>query len=264
VPDHTCLPQFTTNYPVTKISAGNIMEITDQVIREVPFTIYLNNAEWVTLLCSPAALDYLAVGFLRSEGLLATHDDLCSLKLDTTRNIVYVETRNTPPVLASTSARHYRGSSGSKGSTTAYRAGCWQVTSTLTLTPTTASYLSRTLQDNSKLFRQTGGVHNAALFAGDRLEVFHEDIGRHNALDKISGQCFLQNISLDNKVLAFSGRVSSEILLKVGRMGIPVLISRSAPTDLALQLATELGITVIGFARGKKINIYTHHWRIQS
>jgi len=105
-------------------------------------------------------------------------------------------------------------------------------------------------------------VHSAALADDERVLIFQQDIGRHNTLDKIMGQCFLKEIQLDDKVIVFSGRVSSEILLKAAKMGVPILISRSAPTDLALELADDLGITVIGFARGDKFNIYTHYHRV--
>lgn len=90
-----------------------------------------------------------------------------------------------------------------------------------------------------------------------------EDIGRHNAVDKIFGYCFLNNIELKDKIMVFSGRVSTEILIKVARMGIPILVSRSAPTDLAINMADELGVTVVGFTRGERMNVYTHPERIR-
>jgi len=90
------------------------------------------------------------------------------------------------------------------------------------------------LQQRSRLFKRTGGVHNAALAQGEEILIFQEDIGRHNTLDKIHGQCFLEEIPRDDKMIIFSGRISSEILLKTARMRVPILISRSAPTDLAL------------------------------
>ena len=91
---------------------------------------------------------------------------------------------------------------------------------------------------------------------------FREDIGRHNAVDKIIGFMVLNNILPKHKILLTSGRVSSEILLKTARCGIPILVSRSAPTDLSINLANRLGITLIGFVRGKRMNIYTYERRI--
>ena len=97
---------------------------------------------------------------------------------------------------------------------------------------------------------------------GEEILILHEDFGRHYTLDKIHGQCFLEGISRDDKMIIYSGRISTEIVLKVARMGVPVLISRSAPTDRALQLAEKLNITVLGFVRGKRLTIYTGQERV--
>jgi len=103
-----------------------------------------------------------------------------------------------------------------------------------------------------------GGVHSCALCSQDEIIIFEEDIGRHNALDKILGRALLQDIDLSDKIILTSGRISSEILIKVGKRAIPVLISRAAPTNLAIEMARELNITLIGFARGEKLNIYSN------
>ncbi|RYD03272.1 hypothetical protein N752_20790 [Desulforamulus aquiferis] len=110
-----------------------------------------------------------------------------------------------------------------------------KITSNLLVSPGQVWDLSDRLEEMSVLFRQTGGVHNAALCAPTEVILFYEDVGRHNAVDKIFGRAFLNRIPLDDKILVFSGRVSSEIIIKVGKMGLPVIISRSAPTDLALR-----------------------------
>ncbi|MBC8429538.1 MAG: formate dehydrogenase accessory sulfurtransferase FdhD, partial [Dehalococcoidia bacterium] len=94
--------------------------------------------------------------------------------------------------------------------------------------------------------------------------VFSEDIGRHNAIDKIFGECILKDIPTEVCLVITSGRVSSEILLKVTRRNIPLLISKSAPTNLGVRLADDLGITLVGFARGRRMNIYTNGWRIMA
>jgi FdhD protein len=116
----------------------------------------------------------------------------------------------------------------------------------------------KSLQNGSVIFQQTGGVHNATLCSESKIIVARSDIGRHNALDKLYGYCLLQQIPVRDKIIAFSGRVSSEVLLKVSKIGVGILLSKSAPTDLALQLAEDLNITVVGFIRGNKLNVYTH------
>ncbi len=117
-------------------------------------------------------------------------------------------------------------------------------------------------QHRSQVYRATGGVHSAALCDTKSILVFSEDIGRHNAIDKIFGECILKDIPTGGRIIITSGRISSEILLKVAKRNIPIIISKSAPTDLGVKLANDLGVTLLGFVRGKRINAYTNNWRI--
>jgi FdhD protein len=118
------------------------------------------------------------------------------------------------------------------------------------------------MQEQSTDFKQTGGVHNAALCTSDELIISRTDIGRHNALDKIYGYCLQKKIPRADKVLAFSGRLSSEVLLKVAKIGIGIILSKSAPTTLGIDLANDLGITMVGFIRQNQLNVYSHPERI--
>ncbi|MBP2664421.1 MAG: fdhD, partial [Firmicutes bacterium] len=136
------------------------------------------------------------------------------------------------------------------------------VNTDLRITPGEIIRYSELLEAMSETFRLTGGVHGGAMAAEGKLIYWSQDVGRHNVFDKLYGRCLLDGISTHNKVLVFSGRVSSEIVLKVSKMNIPIIIARSAPTTLALDMAEELGVTVIGFARGERLNIYTHSERI--
>ena len=113
----------------------------------------------------------------------------------------------------------------------------------------------------SILFKETGGVHSVELNFGEE-QILFEDIGRHNAVDKIVGYLLTNKINRDDIYLISSGRISSDILLKLALKNIGLIVSRSAPTSLAIKLADKLGVTVIGFARGNKLNIYTHKERI--
>lgn len=122
--------------------------------------------------------------------------------------------------------------------------------------------LMKEMQQSAETFRHTGGVHNASLCDVNAIILSRMDIGRHNALDKIYGYCLKNNISISDKIIVFSGRISSEILLKVAKIGCEIILSKSAPTELALQLAEELGITTIGFIRNQSLNVYTHPERV--
>jgi len=122
--------------------------------------------------------------------------------------------------------------------------------------------LVRQFQYRSEVYRATHGVHSAALCDTDNILLFSEDIGRHNALDKIFGECILNSIPVNDRIIITSGRISSEMLLKVTKRQVPVIVSKSAPTDLGVKLANDLGITLIGFVRGKRMKVYTEDWRV--
>jgi FdhD protein len=117
-------------------------------------------------------------------------------------------------------------------------------------------------QKRSDLYNMTGCIHSAAVSDGRHIIVVGEDIGRHNAVDKVIGYCFLEEISLKDKIILVSGRLSSEMATKCSRWGIPIVVSRAAPTALAIDIAERRGITMVGFMRGKRLNIYTHPERI--
>ena len=114
----------------------------------------------------------------------------------------------------------------------------------------------------SEAYRGSGGIHSAGAWDGERLLLFAEDIGRHNTIDRIAGQALLGGIDLSGRILVASGRVSSEMAAKAGSLGISVIASRTSPTDLAVRICGELGITLVGYVRGRRFNVYTHPARI--
>lgn len=238
----------------------------DVVVEELPFTIFLNGQELATLLSSPGDSDYLAVGFLYSERLVENKDEIKSLVFNKDRSIIKVETKNQERP-DSTKKVKKRISSGC--GTLANISGNLfdirqysKVGSRLAISPDEITELMRKLQHRSRLYRSTGGVHSAALSSGNDILIFAEDIGRHNAVDKVLGHAILDSIPLEDRIILTSGRVSSEIALKAVRANIPIVISRSAPTMLGAKLASHLGVTLIGFARGRRMNIYTHEERV--
>lgn len=261
------LSKNTTKVPIAKIAGSSLVSTTDVVVREVAVTLFLNDQELATLVCSPDHLIELAVGFLCTEGILQDRVDLKEVKVNENDGLIWVETTGPAPA-QETFLRRYITTCCGRGRSSFYfindaRGSC-PVTGALMVNAEEVLALCNQLEEAAILFKNTGGAHVAALSRPGEILLLYEDIGRHNAVDKIFGRCFLDGISMEDKVLVFSGRVSSEILIKVAKMGVPILVSRGAPTDLALDMAAELGVTVIGFARGERMNVYTHSQRIES
>ncbi len=238
--------------------------VDDVVAREFPLTIIFNDRELVTLLCSPADLKNLAVGFLTSEGLIASQSQIKKVLVDESRGVVRVETSGSD-IKAEEVFKRFISSGCGRGASFYSAADVTEssrVQSSLAVTRAEITLLFREFQRKSDLYHSTGGVHSAALCDSEGIIVFSEDVGRHNAIDKIFGKCFLEGIPTDDRIVLTSGRISSEILLKVARRNIPLLASKSAPTDLGVRLARDLGVTLLGFVRGNRMNVYANEGRI--
>jgi FdhD protein len=250
---------------VLRVTEEGKSEVEDVVAREFLFTIILNNQELVTLLCTPKDLKYLAVGFLSSEGLIGKKEEIKKIILDDRRGVVRVETEEDKEIGADFLFKRLitsgcgRGASFYSAADTTNQA---RVEPQMNISAREVFALAKEYQHRSQVYRATGGVHSAALCDPEGILIFSEDIGRHNAIDKIFGECVLKDIPTDDRIVITSGRVSSEILLKTMKRNIPIVISKSAPTDLAVDLAVDLGITLIGFVRGRRMNVYADGWRV--
>jgi FdhD protein len=253
--------------PVLRLTEAGKSAADDVVVREFPLTIVLNNQELVTLLCSPKNLDYLAVGFLSSEGLLKSKDDIKKITVDDRRGVVRVETEEENKQAGELLFKRLITSGCGRGASFYSAADVGRhvkVESQVRISAPEVLELAKKFQHHSEIYRATHGVHSAALCDTENILVFSEDIGRHNAIDKIFGECILKDIPTDDRMIVTSGRISSEILLKVAKRNIPLLVSKSAPTDLGVKLANDLGVTLIGFVRGKRMNVYSNDWRVVS
>lgn len=255
----------TESLPVLRVTESGKSTTDDPVALESPLTIILNHQELVTLLCSPDALEELAIGFLFSEGLLQSKDDLKKVVADNRRGVVRVETTEGKAVDSDLLSKRFITSGCGRGASfynVSDIQGQAKVESPLVTSPQHIFSLVKEFHHRSQIYRTTGGVHSAALCDGQGILTFAEDIGRHNAVDKIFGHCILNEIPTDDRIIVTSGRISSEIVLKVSRSNIPLIVSKSAPTSLGVKLAGDLGVTLVGFARGKRMNIYTGAWRV--
>lgn len=257
--------ELTRQVILTRYDRGNIEEIEDIVVTEYPLTIYLNDEELVTLLCSPGSLEFLVIGFLLSESIIKTKNEINTIRIDQSKGIAYVKT-NTPKDMA----KYFMGkrmlTTGCGRGTIFYNIydsmNCGIINSDLKISYDKILYLMKEFAAKSQIFQSTGGVHSAALSQGEEILFFQEDVGRHNALDKVLGEAFMKDVDFSKMLLLTSGRISSEMLLKAGKRGISTVVSRSAPMDLALKMGMELNMTIVGFARGQRMNVYTGRGRI--
>lgn len=239
-------------------------ECRDKLAVEKALTLAVNEMELVTLLCSPGHYDELALGYLLAEGILQWDAEV-ELDIDQDRGLVNVQSPSFSQINLFSLGKRTLASGCGKG-TVFYNLNDHRDRKIVEdETRFKIKNLQETmleLQKSSLGFFETGGVHSAGIMLGDGL-VLREDIGRHNAVDKLLGYCFRKRTTMQGSAIFISGRISSEIVLKAARGGISLLVSRSAPTTLAVELAQELGITLAGFVRGKRANIYSHSWRIE-
>jgi FdhD protein len=220
-------------------------------------TIYVNRQELVTIMCTPTKLNCLVLGFLYAEGIISGIGDLASMRLCEEEALADVMLSN-PEYKLPTLRTLTSGCGGGVASIT----GGQRVDSGLVVTPTEVLSLMKQFQKQMELYRLCGGVHASALSDTKDLLVVAEDIGRHNTLDKIQGECLLRELSTRDRLLLSTGRVSSEMLLKAAKMQAPVIVSRTSPTGRAISLAHELGIALVGYARGSRLSVYSHPERL--
>ena len=249
---------------VVRIDRGARQNLADEVTDEVPLTIYLGDRELVTLLCSPASLKELAVGFLYSAGVVSSADDIENIVIDKSRWAASVSLKDKDAPAELIFKRLY--SSGCGKGVLFYNALDLMhrkvLASDATISADKISELMRSFERKSESFKKTGGVHSAAFSDGKSILIFNDDIGRHNALDKIIGEALMKKLNMQDLIVLTSGRISIDVMFKVQKIGAPFVISRSAPTDQAVKLASASNITLVGFARGRRMNVYSGEQRI--
>jgi len=244
---------------------------TDLIEEETPLHIFLNRTHYATILCSPNKLEELALGHLISEGVVKSLKEIkevhleengkCAIKLD--KNIdVKKRIQSAQPF-----TRLVTSSCGSPDywplSKLVDRLQILKVPSNLHVDVKIISDSVRQLNMIAGTFRKTGGTHISAVYSSKgELETFAEDVGRHNAVDKAVGTLVLKKLDLGNCFLASSGRLSGDIVLKAARMKIQVVSSLAAALYSGIEIAQQTGITLIGFVRGRRMNIYTNPERI--
>jgi FdhD protein len=254
---------------ITKLdlSTGKAQTVTDYVAEEKPLYLFINSAFWATILCSPTNLEELAVGHLLSEGILKSTAEIeevvlkepsstCTVKL---RGSVNVEDR------VKLSRLHTRVISSACGSGSPYQyiGKTPHVKSNLKVKASVVFDGVNQLNFKAEGFRLTGGLHVAAIYRGDGSPVcLAEDVGRHNAVDKAIGIAALNNEDFEASFLALSGRMSGDVAFKAAKVGLPIVASLAAALSSGIVTAEKSNLTLVGFVRGKRMNIYTSPERL--
>lgn len=227
------------------------------VPNEVEITLYINRKELVTILCTPSKINYLILGFLYGEGIISSIDDVLLMRVCEEEAVADVRLQN-PEIELPTKRTLTSGC----GSGSMFKIDGQRVDSSFVASPTEVLSLMKQLLEQMELYKLSGGVHTSALADTKNLLVVAEDIGRHNTLDKINGECLGRGLSTKDKLLLCTGRVSSEMLLKTAKMQVPIVVSRHSPTGRAVSLARDLGITLVGHAKGGRLTVYSHPERL--
>ena len=264
---------------------ANAVVVHRPVIAETPWILYVDGRELLTFMCSPVRLHALALGFLQSEGIIDGLDDIWQLKVYLDEHQVYLffpdagldehVTMPTCEEATGTIDVRLRGPMRVRPERRVLTSGCGggitfddlsgdrpRIASQLQIPASRIVDLMRELNYNASLYRASRGVHTSALADATGLLVLAEDVGRHNTLDKIRGECLLAKIPTRDRILLTSGRVSSEMITKARKMEVPVVVSRTSPTTTSVRLAQEWGMTLVGYARAPRFRIYAGAQRI--
>lgn len=226
--------------PIVKFEDFKMNNLDEDIIVEYPLKVILNDVDVGTLLCTPYNLYELVVGFIKNKGYIEKFKDIDVLKIDKESKVAIINIRDKKINSENLNI--------SKSDININIEKIYKI-------------MERNLTYSS-LFKDTGGVHSVSIFDDNKEIIICEDVARHNAMDKAIGYCIINDISLEDKIVVVSGRISQEMMLKAVNNNIPIVVSKSAPTNLSIELAKQLNITLIGFVRGRRMNIYANEHRI--
>jgi FdhD protein len=247
--------------PCQKYVNGKWQQVFLSVPKEMAFTIYINNQELVTILCTPFKLNCLVWGYLLAEDIIVDMKDVASMRVCEDDALADVKL-NQPDFVLPQKRILTSGCGGGVSLNMSKIAS--RIETDISVAPKQILRLMRYVQESAKLYNLTGGLHTSALCDDKAVIVVGEDIGRHNTLDKIMGECLLRKIPTKNKLLLTSGRISSEIIRKAAKMQVPIIASLTSPTERAVTLARDLDITLAGYVRGTHLTVYTRPDRLEA
>lgn len=242
--------------PAQRFRDGRLEPGVIALAREVPYTLFVNDREILSIATLPSHLQELFTGFLVSEGVLTAPDQIDTCRVDPDNKLVFFELRVPEERIDKLERKGMLTSGCAGGMVFSLEAASAAPVVTGPMRVPCSAVLKRMhdLDTFPGIYRRTKGVHGAAVATADETLMIIEDLGRHNAVDKIVGYCFLNGIYTADKILLTTGRITSEVLSKASRGGFPIVVSRSSVSALAAQLARQCGIDLVSYARGGRFN----------
>lgn len=242
------------------LNGGEPKPIDGSVVEEALACITLNGAELATFMCTPHLLEQMALGFLYNEGIINSLGDVHHIHVSKGKTCVDVWLHD-PTVERPTRAIITAGCGG--GITFDDLSGYHEpLHSDLRATPAQLAGLMRLMHEGAALYQEARGIHTAVLCDGEQVLLQVEDIGRHNCIDRIAGAALQAGVQTQDRILISSGRISSEMINKARRLGVPILCSRTSPTSLSLALAEAWNMTIVAYLRQDRMRVYTHPERV--
>jgi FdhD protein len=243
---------------ITRADSSSMAGSSGKVIRETNLTVLVNGKPLANIACAGIHLEELGAGFLRSERIVIRKQDIADIRLHKNQiNFILKNNKFIPEASIKNIA-----SSGARGKSNIGALTPLNFPDSFTVKASLILKMMDELLNGSAIHNRTGGTHCSALALRKKITILREDIGRHNTIDMLGGYALLQNISLKKAILLTTGRISSEIVYKVWNMGIPVIVSHSAPTANAVTLSKKANILLIGYVRKGNMNIYSQERRV--
>ncbi len=240
--------------------AGHWREVEAEVIEEGMITLFVNGRELASLMCSPRDPLQLALGFLANEDFISSYEDIAVETVCAAGDCVDIWLTKS---IWDRPRRRIITSGCGGGLTFADLAAHQEpVTAQIAIEPQVVGELMTRMQTRDSLYARARGVHTSALSDGELLVVVAEDIGRHNTIDRLRGECLRQGVEPEGMMLLATGRISSEMINKAAKMGCPIVASRTSPTSMSVGLAREWNITLCGYVRRTRMNVYAHPERL--
>jgi len=255
------------SFNIKKVINNKKIDYKDTLIREIKTDIFVNNKKIASMMVTPIDLDALAIGYLISENIISSNKDIEKIEIKKDGLIIDIKTKENIKNLEKLSEEAIIVSGCGKSISSNIdidpsKIKAQKINSKKKIKANAIFDMMKKFYTSCPLYEKTGCVHTARLYFDNKNYFDAEDIAQHNTVDKVMGKAKLAKVDTTRAVLLVSGRLSSEMVAKAVMHEVPILVSRTASTCLGVRIADKFGITLVGFVRGDRMNIYTNDWRI--